>query len=350
MTMRISILFGLTVLSAALLLGACAPAPQGEPTAEPESALVWPPPPAAPRIRYVKSLSSADDLEAHKGFFDGLIAFLKGAREQPLASPYGVAIGPDDQIYVVDTLHKAVKVFDPVSGKTRWFPERPIDGFVNPIDIAVDPGGTIYVSDSSANVVHVFAPGGRDHVGTIGQGLFQRPTGLLLDAAQGELVVVDTKAAALLVFDLAQRRHKRTIGGRGTEAGEFNFPVAIAGDAKTRYVVDSMNFRVQVMDADFAFLDSFGTAGDAPGYFSRPKGAAVDSEGHVYVVDALFDNVQVFDREGHLLMAFGGPGAGPGQFWLPNDIHIDGADRIYVSDSHNRRVQVFEYLPAPAGG
>jgi DNA-binding beta-propeller fold protein YncE len=279
------------------------------------------------------------------------MAFLKGARERPLASPYGVTIDAQERIYVVDTLHKAVKVFETASGKTYWFPDSPLDGFVNPIDIAIDPGGTIYVSDSGANVVHVFSREGRRYEGVIGQGLFQRPTGLLLDPANAELVVVDTKAAALLVFDTAQRRLKRTVGGRGTEGGRFNFPVAVAdGAGSRRYVVDSMNFRVQVLDADFGFLRSFGTAGDAPGHFSRPKGVAVDSEGHVYVVDALFDNVQVFDPQGRLLMAFGGPGAGPGRFWLPNDIHIDAEDRIYVSDAQNRRVQVFQYLSSPAGG
>ena len=84
--------------------------------------------------------------------------------------------------------------------------------------------------------------------------------------------------------------------------------------------------------------------GHAPGTFSRPKGVAVDSDGHIYVVDALFDNIQVFDPGGRLLMAFGGHGAANGDFWLPTGLYIDNQDLIYVSDASNRRVQIFRYL------
>jgi DNA-binding beta-propeller fold protein YncE len=79
--------------------------------------------------------------------------------------------------------------------------------------------------------------------------------------------------------------------------------------------------------------------------FARPRGVALDSEGHVYVVDAMFNNVQVFDLEGAILLAFGEYGRGVGQFWLPAGICIDENDTIYVSDSLNRRIQVFQYLP-----
>jgi DNA-binding beta-propeller fold protein YncE len=105
---------------------------------------------------------------------------------------------------------------------------------------------------------------------------------------------------------------------------------------------------VQVLASDRRFLFAFGAPGDGPGYFSRPKGVAVDSDGNIYVVDALFDNVQVFDREGQLLLAFGGPGQAAGQFWLPSEILIDKEDRIYVADTYNERIQVFQYLKQDA--
>ena len=53
------------------------------------------------------------------------------------------------------------------------------------------------------------------------------------------------------------------------------------------YVTDSLNCRIQVFEADGQFQRVFGSAGDGPGHFSRPKGVAVDRAGHVYVVDAL---------------------------------------------------------------
>ena len=101
---------------------------------------------------------------------------------------------------------------------------------------------------------------------------------------------------------------------------------------------------MQEFTPDGKFLRGFGSIGNSPGHFSRPKGVAVDSDGNIYVVDALFDNVQIFDRESRLLMAFGRPGNGYGEFWLPTGIFIDQNDRIYVSYSYNKRVQIFQYL------
>ena len=54
------------------------------------------------------------------------------------------------------------------------------------------------------------------------------------------------------------------------------------------------------------FIRAFGKAGDGPGYFARPKGIAVDSDGHVWVADAVQDRVQVFTPEGNLLIWMGG--------------------------------------------
>ena len=59
-------------------------------------------------------------------------------------------------------------------------------------------------------------------------------------------------------------------------------------------------------------IRSFGEAGDSLGNFHRPKGIALDSEGHVYVVDAAFNNFQIFDREGQLLLFVGTTGQRPG--------------------------------------
>ena len=135
-------------------------------------------------------------------------------------------------------------------------------------------------------------------------------------------------------------------GARGDGPGQFNFPTNIARGADGRlYVTDTMNFRVQVFDADGGFLSAFGKLGDGAGDFDKPKGVAVDSAGHVYVVEGLNDVVQIFDESGRLLLAFGGSGSGDGQFWLPSGIAIVN-DLVYVADSANRRVQMFEYLKA----
>ena len=175
-------------------------------------------------------------------------------------------------------------------------------------------------------------------------GQLSRPTGLALRADSNELLVVDTLASEIVVFDIGNFNVTRRAGRNGQERDALHYPTNIAlspdGDL---YITDALNFRIQILSADLGFEDQFGEAGDGPGFFSRPKGVAVDSDHNIYVVDALFDNVQVFNRNGELLMAFGTSGHAAGEFWLPNDIFIDSNDQIYVSDSYNSRVQVFQY-------
>ncbi len=85
-------------------------------------------------------------------------------------------------------------------------------------------------------------------------------------------------------------------------------------------------------------------AGDATGYFNRPKGIAVDSYNHIYLVDALFHTVQIFDSEGNFLYNFGGMGQLNSRFWLPTGITIDSDNNIYIADSYNSRIQVFRLI------
>jgi len=135
----------------------------------------------------------------------------------------------------------------------------------------------------------------------------------------------------------------RTLGQRGSENGQFNFPTEVIVKSGTLAVVDAMNFRVQTFDRKGVFQDAIGDPGDSSGALFRPKGIALDSEGHIYLVDGFRNAVQVFDRQGQLLYEFGGRGTKLGQFQLPAGLFIDHNDRVYVVDSYNRRVQVFQY-------
>jgi DNA-binding beta-propeller fold protein YncE len=105
-----------------------------------------------------------------------------------------------------------------------------------------------------------------------------------------------------------------------------------------------MNFRVQVLEPDGAWVRSIGQLGETLGSFTKPKGVGLDRHGHVYVVDGLYDTVQIFNRDGELLLNFGSAGTTDGAFWLPAGVAVDGQDRIYVADTYNARVQVFQLL------
>ena len=253
--------------------------------------------------------------------------------------------GEGRRLYVADPGLGAVHAFDLAAGKYALLRGARKQRLRTPIGVAVDGNGRLLVADCGKRPglrLQPEAPAavrfGRE------QGL-QRPTGIA--AAGDRLYVTDTAGHRVLAYRLRGGRAEPLFhfGGRGDAPGQFNYPVdlAVSKDGQL-YVNDSLNFRVQVFDAQGKALRSLGRPGDSSGSFQRSKGVALDSDGNLYVVDALFDTVQIFGPDTRFLLNFGRPGAEDGEFWLPSGLAIDGTDRLYVADSYNRRVQTFQYL------
>lgn len=337
------------LLAASLLAAACASNVGDESPAAGGPAPQWPPPPQAARISYLYSVTTPADAKISRGVFSKAWRFIKGGGREGIARPQGIHVDPAGRLYVVDTRLGKVHVFDPARSRYHAFPDESIADFESPVGVTADGNGRVYVSDSSAQLVHVFDSFGKKYLSSFGAGVLQRPTGLALRPARNELLVVDTLASAIVVFDTRDFTVKERAGRNGDQQDALHYPtnIAVAANGEV-YVTDALNFRIQVLNAELGFIDSFGEAGDGPGTFSRPKGIATDSDRNIYVVDALFDNVQIFNRNGDLLLAFGASGHAAGEFWLPSDIFIDAHDVIYVADSYNSRVQVFQYLSKEA--
>jgi len=306
----------------------------------PASARVWPAPPDPPRIRLLRSFTSAKDLGFRRSFFGRVVDFVRGRDASAhLHHPYGLAVTADERVYVVDSASKGVHQYDLPRGRYRFLRG---DGFANPIGVAVDPSGRVFVTDAEAGVVVILDPDG-DEIGRITEGL-SRPTGIAINPITSDVYVVDTESHSVAVFD-STGAGKGSFGSRGEGEGQLNYPTLIAiGPDGQVYVSDSLNFRVQVFSADGSPIRSFGRLGDAVGEFARPKGLGVDAEGRVYVVEGLYDVVNIFDPEGRLLLTFGGAGRAEGSFWLATDLTVDHRGRVFVADSYNGRVQVFQVL------
>ena len=73
----------------------------------------------------------------------------------------------------------------------------------------------------------------------------------------------------------------------------------------------------------------------------------MDGSGRVYVADSGNDRVQVFDADGAFLGNLGSQGGEAGQFMFPHGIAVDGSGRVYVADTSNHRVQVFSVAEGP---
>ena len=310
---------------------------------------VWPAPPEQARIRYLTSYRGVGDFKAKKASKWKSLLLGEDPSAAPLSDvmvkPYGIAVAPDGRVYVADTAARRVFVFDPDAKSVAFVGESGTGKLTKPVGVALDGEGKVFVADATLNRVFGYAPDGSVAVAIGREGELKSPSGLATDRPRKRVYVADSTKHQVYCYSTEDGAHIRTIGERGGEPGQFNFPTNLFVDGRGQlYVADTMNFRVQIFDADGAFVREFGTLGDAPGTFNRPKGVAVDSEGHIYVADGAFNNFQIFDADGRLLLFVGTGGRESGEFFLPTGLYIDARDRIYVADQGNSRVQVFEYV------
>ena len=329
--------------------------PKGKPAAAAvERVPVWPLPPEPARIRYVTSYRGADDFNTKKkpsGWKALVFGQDSAAPEMPdtLVKPYGVAASRNGLVYVTDTASRRVFVFDAERRAVSFIGDRQPAKLAKPTGIAVDASGTVFVADATHNRVFGYSPSGELVVAIGRDGELENPAGMAIDGNRRLLYVADSKKHQVFCYSTVDGSAVRTIGRRGSEPGEFNFPTNVFVDKEGRlYVTDTLNFRIQSFDPEGKPLNAFGTLGDTPGSLNRPKGVGVDDEGHIYVADTSFNNFQIFDQEGQLLLFVGSVGSAPGEFFLPAGLFIDARNRVYVVDQGNARVQVFQYLRAPA--
>jgi DNA-binding beta-propeller fold protein YncE len=329
--------------------GASVKKPKKGAVAVPSGPVVWPNPPEQPRIRYLATYRGLDDFKVRKtprwkaallGIDDSTLRL-----SDVMVKPYGIAVSPQGIIYVADTAARRVFAFDPDHKTVTFVGERGSVKLTKPIGVAVDDDGQVFVADASANRVFGFGLDGSLATSIGHEGELKSPSGLAVDPAHRRLYVADSSQHQVMCYSTVDGSHVRTIGGRGGEDGQFNFPTNLFVDPEGRlYVADTLNFRVQIFDVEGHFVRAFGAQGDTAGTLNRPKGIGVDSEGHIYIADTSFNNFQIFDPDGQLLLFVGAAGRGPGEFLLPSGLYIDKRDRIYVADQGNSRVQVFQYV------
>jgi len=75
--------------------------------------------------------------------------------------------------------------------------------------------------------------------------------------------------------------------------------------------------------------------------FNFPAGVDADSKGNIYVLDPLNFRVQVFTSNGAYLRTLGRKGQGPGEFEVPFYITTDSMDNIYIFDMQRKFWAVF---------
>lgn len=230
------------------------------------------------------------DRDGH--FIERWAAADEGSR---LVSPAGIAIGTRGRVYVTDAFNR-VLVYNRHGRLTgRWGNAGTAHGeFHWSNGVTIGPDGEVYVvdthnariqkfSDTGEFLLSIGAPGSAD-------GQFSAPYGVAADAA-GNIYVADTGNDRLQKFDRLGK-FLTAWGSRGKNPGEFHSLMSVAVDPRGFvHVADFGNNRIQTFDADGHFLSEWS---EPVGPSGRPRGVravASSLDGSLYIIDQGNDRI-----------------------------------------------------------
>lgn len=220
--------------------------------------------------------------------------------------------------------------------------------------LAADGRGRLFGLDDNAHVLEF------DHEGWLvarfggplgSGGFFDDPTGLAVSPDGSVLAVMGAGRQMVVRFALDSDRTKPLVFGQpGRNPGQFQKPVAIACDALGRtYVLDAKQYRVQVFDAQGAFLFTFGRSGRGADELSDPLTVAVTPDGTAaFIYDDDTYELKKFaidftKNEATHVNNTGGKGDAPGQFRAVTQVACDRRGLLYTWDSSRKDLQILDF-------
>jgi DNA-binding beta-propeller fold protein YncE len=274
--------------------------------------------------------------------------------------PRSLAAAPDGTLYVADSSnHRILHLSTEGDVLHSWGSfgaiqnQSPPPGgsFNEPWGIAVGPEGNIFVADTWNHRIQKFSPEGEflTSWGYFGQRetpeAFWGPRDIVIDSS-GNLYVTDTGNKRIVVFD-SDGVFRAEFGDIGLGPGEFDEPVGLAIDSNDNlYVADTWNQRVQVFQPDAnGIAQNYAREWDIDGWYGESLDnkpfLEVSDTGQVYISDPEAARILVFSGEGEFLRYWGTFGMEDGNFNLPTGLTFDGQGNLWVADTGNNRLLRF---------
>ncbi len=207
---------------------------------------------------------------------------------------------------------------------------------LKPYGVAIHDG-QILICDTKAAIVSVFDLKNQtvEILGGGPNGQLNKPINIAVDE-DGTRYVADVLLGRVMIYD-ANNRYLRAIGD--PEAWSPT-DVAIAG--KRLYVTDRMNGQVVLVEKETGEeLRRFSPRSAEEGALFFPTNLALGIDGSVYVTETGHAQVLKLDDRGELLQTFGALGDYVGQFVRPKGVAVDREGRVYVVDAASEVVQIF---------
>ncbi len=263
-------------------------------------------------------------------------------KEHKLQLPSDVAVHKN-KIYVVDGSHHRIVVYD-LQGKFLFSFGSKGDQpgqFNYPVGIDAAKDNRVYVADSGNKRIQIFSDKGvfLSSFAIKNEGERGRPIDVLRHSKTGNLIVSSSNHH-LLTYSPKGKQLKKW-GENGTGRSEFRYPATLSELKDGRIaVVDVLNSRVQVFNADGSLSLVVGEWGVLPGQLFRPKGIAIDSKGNFYISDSYMGVIQKYSDDG-IFSAVLGKNGKPYKTLTPVGMTIN-KNRLYVVEMKNNKVSVYQ--------
>ncbi len=233
----------------------------------------------------------------------------------PSEDPYGIAVAPQDKIYLANRAQNTIRLLDMLSGKVSALPtgsaknvaegaSSNLDPYL-PAGLASDLQGNLYVADRGNNRVLALAPGAAQfsflaHV--------LDADAVAVDAVHGKVYVASPAANRIFVIDLST-------GDAEVFAGSGAFPEG--ANAALSFAADPQNAQI-----------------------GAPEGVAIDSQGNVFISDTGANAIlRVDSKTGELSRV-----ALAENLSSPGALAIDRGGDVFVADRGNGRIVEFPAL------
>ena len=277
-------------------------------------------------------------------------------------APRELAFAADGSLYVADSRNhriqhlsadgKVIKVWGTFADQANG--SAPIGTFNEPWGVAVGPDGNVYVSDTWNHRVQKFSADGTPIKmwGVFGTsetpGALYGPRGISV-GKDGKVYVADTGNKRIVVYD-PNGTVITQFGSEGFDPGQFSEPVdVIVDNAGKVYVTDTWNQRIQVLESTDGINYTSTYQWPISGWLSQSLDnkpfIAVKPDGNIFVTDPEGYRVIQFTKDGQFTQLWGQFGTDNSTFGLPSGIASDPSGNIWVTDAGNNRLMRFS-VPA----
>lgn len=271
---------------------------------------------------------------------------IEGNTGNTLVMPTDVAIGKQQQIYIVDSGNHRVQVFSPDGAYKFSFGSKGSgrDQLNSPVGITTARDGRVLVADRGNNRIQIYDENGVFllSIPTIAGKTTLTPVDVAVDSSEKKIIVSASGPHHRLMVFNNKGKLIGFWGKPGNNQGEFRYPASVTvSRSNETYIVDVFNTRVQVFDSKGEFLVSVGSWGVTPGHLFRPKGVTIENDKQILVSDSYLGVIQIFNSDTRFHAVLGANGE-IARFDTPAGMAVDKHDRLYVAEIMANRVSVLK--------